>query len=108
MEVLIFITLPVAFILIGFAIRDASLREITEGVTHLMLAQHFGVRPEPDGLKKFSKLQNDHPKLHRIAHVAALVIADRRRRQIEQLSKLARFSQTRVSQNPEGEKKNDQ
>jgi len=42
------------------------------------------------------------------AQVAALVIAENRRRQIEQLSKLARFSQTEVSQNPEGEDKNDQ
>jgi len=108
MEVLIFFALLVAFILIGFAFKAASLRKITEDVTHLMVAEHFGVRPEPDGLKKWSKLQNDHPELYRKAQVAALVIASNRRRQIEQRSNLARFSQTQVSQNPEGEEKNDQ
>ena len=108
MEVSIFIALLVAFILIGFTIRAASLRKITEDVTQLMVAEHFGVRPEPDGLKKWSKLQNDYPELYGKAQVAALVIAENRRRQIEQLSKLARFSQTQVSQNPEGEDKNDQ
>jgi hypothetical protein len=108
MEVLIFIALLVAVILIGFAIRTASLRKITEDVTKLMVADHFGVHPEPDGLKKWSKLQNDHPELYRKAQVAALVIAENRRRQIEQLSKLARLPQTQVSQNPEGEDKNDQ
>ncbi|HEV2669084.1 MAG TPA: hypothetical protein VG324_29480 [Blastocatellia bacterium] len=108
MEILIFIALLVAFILIGFAIRAASLRKITEDVTHLMIAEHFGVRPEPDGLKKWSKLQNDHPELYRKAQVAALVIAENRRRQIKQLSKLVSFSQTQVSQNPESEEKNDQ
>lgn len=81
MEFLIFITLLVAFILIGFAIRAASLRKITEDVTQLMVAEHFGVHPEPDGLKKWSKLQNDHPELYRKAQVAALVIAENRRRQ---------------------------
>jgi len=108
MEVLIFIALLVAFILIGFAIRAASLRKITEDVTHLMVAEQFGVRPEPDGLKKWSKLQNEHPELYRKAQVAALIIAENRRRQIEQLSKLVRFSQTQVSQIPEDEEKNDQ
>jgi len=77
-------------------------------ITVEMVAEHFGVRPEPDGLKKWSRLQNDHPELHRKAQVAALVIAENRRRQIEQRSKLARFSQTQVSQNSEGEEKNDQ
>ena len=108
MEVLIFIALLVAFILIGFAIRAASLRKITEDVTQLMVAEHFGVRPDPDGLKKWSKLQNDHPELYRKAQVAALVIAENRRRQIEQLSRLVSYSQTEVSQNPESEEKNDQ
>src|SRR5215510_15711208 len=108
MEVLIFFALLVAFILIGFAFKAASLRKLTEDVTHLMVAEHFGVRPEPDGLKKWSRLQNDHPELYRKAQVAALVIAENRRRQIEQRSKLVRFSQTQISQNPEGEEKNDQ
>jgi|SRR5215510_3757700 len=103
MEVLIFIALLVALILIGFAIKAASLRKITEDVTQLMVAEHFGVRPDPDGLKKCSKLQNDHPELYRKAQLAALVIAENRRRQIKQRSKLARFSQTEVSQNPEGD-----
>ena len=108
MEVSIFIALLVAFILIGFTIRAASLRKITEDVTQLMVADHFGVHPEPYGLKKWSKLQNDYPELYGKAQVAALVIAENRGRQIEQRSKLARFSQTQVSQNSEGEEKNDQ
>src|SRR5262245_36615107 len=103
MEVLIFIALLVALIIIGFAIKAASLRKITEDVTQLMVAEQFGVRPDPDGLKKWSKLQNDHPELYRKAQFAALVIAANRRRQIEQRSKLVRFSQTQVSQNPEGD-----
>ena len=108
MEVLIFIALLVALILIGFAIKAASLRKITEDVTQLMVAEHFGVRTDADGLKKCSKLQNDHPELYRKAQLAALVIAENRRRQIEQRSKLARFSQTQFSQIPESEEKNDQ
>jgi len=56
MEVLTFIALLVAFILIVYAIKSASLRKITEDVTQLMVAEHFGVRHEPDGLKKWSKL----------------------------------------------------
>src|SRR5215831_12766902 len=74
MEVLIFVALLFAFILIGFAIRAASLRKITEDVTQLMVAEHFGVHPEPDGLKKLSKLQSDHPELYRKAQVAVSLL----------------------------------
>jgi len=80
-----------------------GIRSLTEGGRAAPI-----LRERSDGLKKCSRLQNDHTELYRKAQVAALVLAENRRRQIEQRSKLARFSQTQIPQNSEGEEKNDQ
>jgi hypothetical protein len=82
MEVLLFLALLAASILIGSLVKSHRLRKLTDEVTGLMVKEHFGATILGKDLEKFDWLKKKHPQLYSNAQLAARLIVEHRLQQM--------------------------
>jgi len=81
MEILLFLALLAAFILIDSLVKSHRLRKLTDDVTALMVKEHFGATILGKDLEKFAKLKKHHPQIYSKAQLIARITVEHRLRQ---------------------------